>query len=535
MRRALSLTLAGLALVPAVATAKQPTTGRLLVAYDDAATATAASDGKRIARTRTAVVTPAKGESLRGLAERLRRNPRVASVREEQRHTLRYVPNDPGYSTQETGAPAGTTTQWWLQRSNFPAAWDINKGPTALVAVIDTGVDATHPDLAGRVAGSADFDDDPSHGPATTDEIGHGTHVASLACAGSDNAIGIAGAGFGCRLLVAKSDLTESSIARAIIWATDSGAHAINMSFGTDGSRPAAPVVVQALEYAMSRDVVLVAAAADEETEEQGDPSNVLQPSNTGPDADLNKGLSITAATAADQRAGFAGRGTQITMAAYGAYGSGGPPGLLGAFPANETELERGSFVPPSPACRCRATFDGDTRWAYLQGTSMASPQVAAAGALARTLNPDLSGAEVVGLLKGAARRTTDGWNPETGWGILDAGATLAAAAKVDRRAPRSKLTGPASTVRGRTFTLRWSGSDRAPNSGVQASGIARYEVWRSIAGRPAKRFRSTTAKRLVVTGRRGTRYSFFTVAVDRAGNREAAPRRPDARVRLAR
>ena len=87
-------------------------------------------------------------------------------------------------------------------REGFPQAWDVTHGDSALVGVIDTGIDASHPDLAGKIAAAEDFDSDPGDGPATTDESGHGTHVASLACAATGNGVGIAGAGYGCRLVV---------------------------------------------------------------------------------------------------------------------------------------------------------------------------------------------------------------------------------------------------------------------------------------------------------------------------------------------
>jgi serine protease len=77
---------------------------------------------------------------------------------------------------------------------------------------------------------------------------------------------------------------------------------------------------------------------------------------------------------------------------------------------------------------------------------------------------------------------------------------------------------------------VRWSGRD-VPRAGVEMSGIARYELWRSIDGRRARRLLTTrrTSRRVAV--RAGTRYGFFTVAVDRAGNRERRPTRPDARL----
>ena len=263
---------------------------------------------------------------------RLRADPRVADVRPERRFRLRYVPNDPGFATPERGEN-GTVTEWWAARENLPAAWDIARGDGARVAIIDTGVDGAHPELTNKIVATADFDDNLGDGPPTVDEDGHGTHVASLACAQPDNGIGIAGAGLGCDLLVAKSDLTEGSVAKALVWAADNGAEAINMSFGTDGRFAAAPAIVSALHYANDKGAVLVAAAADDPVLEQGDPANVLQPTDSGSDINQNFGLSVTAANAADARASFAGRGTQISMAAYGTYGPGGANGLLGGVP----------------------------------------------------------------------------------------------------------------------------------------------------------------------------------------------------------
>jgi subtilisin family serine protease len=547
--------ISGLLATPAVAlaaphvqpTAAQPTptTGRLLVtlkpppagqAQASAVRAVAARTGARptrltIPQLRTVGVRAAPGRSLQALAARLRRDPQVAEVHAEQRFTLRYVPNDPAFSSSERGEN-GTVTEWWAARQGLPAAWDMANGDGARVAVIDTGADATHPDLTNKIVATADFDDAIGHGPPTVDEDGHGTHVASLACAQPDNGIGIAGSGLGCDLLVAKSDLSEGSVAKALIWAADNGAQAINMSFGTDGKQPAGMAFIKALEYANAKGAVLVAAAADQPTREQGYPANLLQPTDTGGDLSRNFGLSITAANAADARASFAGRGGQVSMAAYGTYGPGGAPGLLAAFPTQSTSLERGNPDIEEAPCHCRISYGGDQRYAYLAGTSMSTATVSGVAALMRHLNPDLPPADVVRILKQTARRPVEAWSPELGWGILDAGAAVAAARSVDAHAPNSQLQRP--KVRGRSILLRWRGADDGV-AGVVASGIDHFEVWRSAAGRQARRIAKTRAHTLRLRGARGQRYGFFTIAVDRAGNREAPPVKADASVRVAR
>ena len=309
--------------------------------------------------------------------------------------------------------------------------------------------------------------------------------MASLACAAGNDGIGFVGAGRDCGLLVAKTDFSDGSVAQAIVDATDRGADAITMSFGTDGGRVPPQAMVEAIEYAADRDVVLVAAAADQETEEQGDPANILQPTGTGPDLDANIGLSVTAATFYDRKASFAGRGSQISLAAYGAFERGqGPRGLLGAFPSNETSFERGELgPPPTPPCRCRTTYRGDSRYAYLQGTSMATGIVAGVAALVRDLNPDLRARR--------GRPAAEGDRAPPGGDRVDAPTSAGASstpappwpARPSSTAapPRSLLRAPMRTRR-RTLTLRWRASDRSP-AGVVASGIDRFEVWRSVDG----------------------------------------------------
>ncbi|HEX6388843.1 MAG TPA: S8 family serine peptidase, partial [Solirubrobacteraceae bacterium] len=380
------------------------TTGRLLV--------TLSHDGTRAARAATAGLSAQGADavpgrsvpqiglvtvrpedplaSLRALAQRLRGLPNVAKVEVERRAAPRYTPNDPGLTEFEPSAP-GTPLQWWVTREQLPGAWDVTRGTGAKVAVIDTGIDAGHPDLSSAIAGTTDLDGEHAT-PATFDDVGHGTFVSSMACARGDDGRGLVGAGFGCSLLVFKTDFSDSSVAAAIVGAADQGAHAVNMSFGTNGSRPPAQAIVDAIDYAYAKDVVMVSAAADDPVEEQGDPSNILQPTGTGPDINQGKGLDVTAANANDARASFAGYGSQISLAAYGAWqGSGGPRGLLGAFPGNATEIERSGFgLTP---CNCRTSLQGDTRYAHLQGTSMAAPQVTAVAAMLRQLNPDLAAA----------------------------------------------------------------------------------------------------------------------------------------------
>jgi subtilisin family serine protease len=479
--------------------------------------------GKSVPQIGLVTVRPPAGVSLGTFAARLRRMAGVASVEPERRYTPRAAPDDPALTE---ASQYSQVAEWALAREGFYDAWNISTGNGALVGVIDTGIDATHPDLAPKIAATVD-QQAPSNstGPADTDQDGHGTHVSSLACAATNNGIGIAGAGYNCKLLVEKTDFTDSSIASAIVDATDRHVDSLNMSFGPANptSAPAPGAEVRALGYAAAHKVVLVAAAADEATTEQGDPSNLLQPSGTGPNITSGIGLDVTAAQYGGARADFAGYGSEISLAAYGAFepdqpgtlGIGTPPGLLGAFPANSTALE----ALPEP-CGCRTTFDGSRSYAYLQGTSMAAPQVAALGAMMRVLNPYATLQDILTTVKRTAQRPANtGWSQDLGWGIINAGAALDAIRRVDRQSPDSRLRLPR-VARRATFRLRWKGHD-AHTPALIASGIAYYDVYVRTGKGDRRLLAKTTRHSRVFHGRPGRRYTFTVVAVDHAGNRE--------------
>jgi len=153
------------------------------------------------------------------------------------------------------------------------------------------------------------------------------------------------------------------------------------------------------------------------------------------------------------------------------------------------------------------------------------------AAALVRRLNPDLHVRDVLRLLKRTARRPADtGWTPDLGWGILDASAAVAGAVATDRSRPSSRIV-LATPFGDDSVVLRLRGQDASP-PGVRASGIERYEVWRSVDGRPAEHIATTTDTTVVLPDQPGADTSYYTIAVDRVGNRERRPRGGDGRVR---
>jgi hypothetical protein len=161
---------------------------------------------------------------------------------------------------------------------------------------------------------------------------------------------------------------------------------------------------------------------------------------------------------------------------------------------------------------------------------------VTAIAALVKHFNPDLRALDVIRLLKQTASRPAGtAWTPELGWGIVNPVAALSAARVVDRHAPSSSLRGPNTVRSARSVTLRLSGVDAPVAAGVVAAGVARYEIWRSTNRGAYKRVKTTTAARVKLKVRRGSRYRFYSIAVDKVGNREGVPGRPDLSMRVSR
>ena len=382
-------------------------------------------------------VRPAPGEGLGRARRDLQTDPAVRKVEVEHERTLRYLPDDPALATHDTRAPSNDFYQWNLRQEHFPKAWKRTRGARAKLAVLDTGMDGGNPDLSGRIAYARGYDYEDCGGllqPACTgprhDEVGHGTHVGGLACGEGNNGAGIAGAAFACKLIDEKvsdtDSLADSLIAKSITDATNHGADVISMSFGGPG---ASGVINHALNYAYNHDVVLVAAASNHDTTHQGSPASHLQPNGTGDKIGSGKGLVVTAAGHNDLRAWFhPGHGTGISLAAYGS-ASGvcafrSDCGIFSTFPHNDTEIEQGNPPFGEPGCgKCRASFQGSNDFAYLEGTSMATPQVAGAAALIRSKRPGIKNTSVLRIIKRTA--SLHHFRDSLGWGILNAGLAL--------------------------------------------------------------------------------------------------------------
>jgi subtilisin family serine protease len=278
------------------------------------------------------------------------------------------------------------------------------------IAVVDTGADVTHPDLAAKVPETWDV---VRRRTNVVDREGHGTFVSALAAGSVTNDEGIAGFGGDARLLMVKavgagdtfSDVDEAA---AIVYAVDHGAKIVNLSLGGVGT---SALERKAIQYAVSHDVLLVAAAGNEY--EEGNPveypAAALQP--PGSNGQGGVGLSVGASTIAGKRASFSNTGSQISLSAPGER-------VFGAIAAGS-----------SPEWWPRSALPGSRagRYGWASGTSFSTPEVAGAAALVWAANAALSAQQVAAILKSTASGGGR-WNPRLGYGVIDVAAAVTAA-----------------------------------------------------------------------------------------------------------
>jgi len=233
--------------------------------------------------------------------------------------------------------------QYGLKKPRYPGAWNRSRGGNVRIGIVDSGVQAGHPDLRGKVVAQRDFVEGDRR---ADDDVGHGTHVSGIAAAKTNNRRGVAGACPGCDILAAKVGgrflgPTDAAIARGINWSVNRGAKVVNLSLG--GPRPSA-VLRRAVNRAWNRGAVVVAAAGNSGSFEKNYP------------AAYGRVMAVAATRKDDRRAGFSQRGRWLSVAAPG-----------------------GNIVSTVPGGYDRYT-----------GTSMSSPNVAGlAGLLARQGRPN--------------------------------------------------------------------------------------------------------------------------------------------------
>ena len=349
------------------------------------------------------------GRSLRGIRG-------IRYVEPLVTRQLAFTPTDPLVSKQ-----------WYLTQSRFYESWvTLPAFERIPVAVIDSGVDTGHPELARKVLGAKSF----VGGSARQDTLGHGTFVAGLIAAGVDNGIGIAGLAPSAELLVAKVVTRSRAIpveaeAKAIRWAVENGARVINMSLGgardpLDPSRDTySRLEADAIAYAVSNGAVVVAAVGNS-PEGQSPGKYASYP------AALPHVLGVSATNDTGGIPDFSNRDRIFNDIAA--------PGLqiISILPR--------SLTARFPACAEQGYSScGSDEYREAQGTSFAAPQVSAAAAVLLSLRPTLRPEQVNGILRSTTVDLNEatgcsscaiGRDAYSGWGRLDVAAAIAALAK---------------------------------------------------------------------------------------------------------
>jgi thermitase len=315
-----------------------------------------------------------------------------------------YLTNDSAAQTGQTNSSASATAapsvsanfvpndflfskyQWNLPLIETVQGWQVNRGAeNVIVAVVDTGVDLQHQDLRTQLVPGYNVVSDNN---VPSDDVGHGTHVAGVISALVNNNLGVAGMTWYNKVMPVKVlDQTGAgstyAVAQGIIWATDHGAKVINMSLGNYAD---SGFLHDAIKYAYDKDVVLVAASGNDNTEQPGYP------------AAYSEVFAVAATDSQKKKATFSNYGDYVDVAAPGV-------SIASTYPNNQ--------------------------YAALSGTSMASPHVTALAALIRSTNPTLKNTEVYEIMRQTAQDLgTPGKDKYYGHGLIDVVKAVETAAK---------------------------------------------------------------------------------------------------------
>lgn len=350
---------------------------------------------QRIAQINLQVIDLPGKADVRAIARLLRRHRHLKFAEPDMLVGPGLTPNDPYFGNA-----------WHLPKIAAPAAWDIAGGQGVTIAILDTGVDATHPDLAAKMVSGWNMYDNNSD---TRDVHGHGTAVAGTAAAAGNNAIGVAAVAPNAKIMPMRIANPSgyayySTIAQALNWAADNGANVANISFlGVAGSAS----IQSAAQYFRNKGGLTVVSAGNNGVDE-----------GIAPNDDI---IAVAATDANDAKTSWSSFGSFVDVSAPGA-------GIW-------------------------TTMNGGGYGAW-SGTSFASPVVAGVAALMKSANPLLTPGEIESLLFASA---TDLGNPgKDSWygsGRVNAGAAVFAAhhaAARDTQPPSVAITNPAGgTVKG--------------------------------------------------------------------------------------
>jgi hypothetical protein len=356
--------------------------------------------------------------SEKAVAARLANHPHLKFAEMDRLVAPSFAPNDPYNGSQ-----------WHLAKIGAALAWDSAQGAGVTIAILDTGVDTAHPDLAGNVVAGWNFYNNSAD---TNDAYNHGTGVAGTAAAAINNAIGVASVAGQARVMPLKiSDDSGygswSAMAQALSYAADRGVRVANISFNASPSSS----VRSAAQYFKDKGGLVFVAAG-----------------NNGARETTTATTSLIAVSATD------GSDARTSWSSYGAHVSLSAPGT-GIY----TTTRGGGYVSEA-------------------GTSFASPVAAGAAALVMAANPKLSSSQVEQILFSTALDLgVAGRDEQYGNGRVDVGAAVRAALNTagsgatDTQAPAASISAPVagSTVSG-VVSVNVTASDNV--------GVSKVELW---------------------------------------------------------
>jgi subtilisin family serine protease len=373
-------------------------------------------NGRKIGQSDLYIVDIPHG-SERGVVARLEHNPHIKSAELDYLVSPEFVPNDPNY-----------LSAWHLPKISAPSAWDSSLGAGVTVAILDSGVDGSHPDLASRMVPGWNFYDNNS---ITSDVFGHGTKVAGTASAITNNGVGVSGVAGQSRIMPLRVSATSgsaniSTIASAITWAADHGVRVANVSFNSVAGSAS---IQNASQYMKSKGGLVVVAAGNNGIDQGYTPTTTL--------------IAVSATDGNDFKTSWSSYGSFVSVAAPGA-------GIL------TTSVGGG--------------------YGSVSGTSFASPVTAGVIALMMAANPGLPNTDIEKRLFSSATDLGDmGRDIYYGWGRVNAAAAvqsvISATPTLDIQSPVASITSPyvGDTVSG-LVPVNVSATDNV--------GVSRVELW---------------------------------------------------------
>lgn len=402
---------------------------------------------QRLERIGVSVLKINSGESVEAVIAKYRSQP---SVQYAELNYYRYLaaapagplpaatPNDPLYSSQ-----------WHYVNIGLPSAWNVVTGSSlVVVAVIDSGILFSHPDLTGVTVLGHDFyanpqDSDPTDaGCPTPSDLSHGSHVAGTIAARTNNSTGVAGVNWGgpgkTKIMPLRvfgnyggvCTATSSDIIDAIAWAMSHSARVINMSFGGGGFSQSEQ---NAVTDAFNTGVILFAAAGNESSN-----CSAFYP------AAYNNVVGIAATNRANGQAWYSNFGSCVDLAA--------PGGDTTVSVANGVLSTTGTVASP-------------TLYRFFQGTSMATPH--AAGLAALLISKGVTGpANIFDAMRTTATDLgAGGYDPIFGWGLINAANAVGVPGANPMRAFTGDISGNTITVESDTVTVAANGSYLVTNA----------------------------------------------------------------------